>query len=217
MRLTVFLLFYASAMLIPWFDATVFGATDGVDSLSAAAAAFPLLRRTRGRPRKFAEPSRTLTLTLPESVLTTLSAIHADVSQAIVQLARRPSRRPKTRAADLLVYGQRAVITIRPTPSLELRAGVQLVPLPDGRALISLEAATSLAALQLSLTDALDDERLNGADRGVYEHLRDILREARRSADVTLQHRHIIVLEARRGRRGNGKAPAPGRSQRDRA
>src|SRR5688572_21565848 len=45
-----------------------------------------LSRRGRGRPRKFAGPSRAVTLTLPESVLSTLASVHEDISKAVVQL-----------------------------------------------------------------------------------------------------------------------------------
>src|SRR5262245_54882105 len=61
-------------------------------ALTATAMAAPIvaaLRRRRGRPRKFAAPSRAVTLTLPESVLEALAAINPDPSQAIVQLTRR--------------------------------------------------------------------------------------------------------------------------------
>ena len=202
----VFCLLAGVVALIPWLDMTLLVmAEDASGKLAAAGPALTLFRRSRGRPRKFSEPSRTVTLTLPESVLETLATLHADVSQAIVRLTRRSTPRLQRKAADLLVFGQRAVITIRPTPSLELRAGVQLVPLPDGRALISFEEPTSLAALQLSLSDALEDPRMKAADRAVYENLLDILREARRSEDVSLEQRHIIVIEARPTRRANGK------------
>jgi hypothetical protein len=170
------------------------------DGAVASSSALALPRRGRGRPKKFSEPSRSVTLTLPESALTALSAIHADISQAIVRLVGRQGGNGRRKAADLIVFGRRAVITIRPTRSLELRAGVQLVPLPDGRALISYDAPTSLAALQLSLADALEDRTLDKEDRAVYESLSDILRDARRSAEVTVNQRHIIVLESRRAR-----------------
>lgn len=200
----------ACVVMLPLADLTFLGLADEwSERFATAGAPLSLLRRPRGRPRKFMEPSRTLTLTLPESVLSALAAIHADISTAIVRLVGREGHRTKRKAADLLVFGQRAVITIRPTPSLELRAGVQLVPLPDGRALISLDEPASLSALQLSLSDALEDPEMDAADRAVYENLRNILRDARRSSNVSLQQRQIIVLEARRTRRdrhGNGRS-----------
>lgn len=160
------------------------------------------LRRGRGRPRKFAEPTRAVTLTLPESVLATLTAVHKDISRAIVQLTVR-RRRHKHPLAELVTFGGNAVITVRPTPSLEERAGVRLVPLPDGRALLSFDQPASIADLELTLSDALEDPQLPRADRQVFEAIVGILKDARRSRDITLHSRNIIVLEAN-GARGRG-------------
>jgi hypothetical protein len=170
---------------------------------SLAATVSSSLRRGRGRPRKFAAPSRAVTLTLPESVLSALSHVHEDISKAIVHLMQR---RPKTKArplAELSIFGRSAVITVRPTPSLEQRAGVRLVPLPDGRALLSFDQPTSIADLELTLNDALEDPELPRADRQVFEAIVGILKDARRSRDITLHSRNIIVLESNgaKGRR----------------
>ena len=209
-----FLLLWACALvlgviapveLLPW-------SSDVSGELAAGGPALTLTRR-RGRPRKFDGPSRTVTLTLPESVISTLSSIHRDLGRAIVGLTERRADRKARRAAELMVFGERAVITIRPTPSLELRAGVQLVPLPDGRALISFKDPTSLSALQLSIADALEDSSLSCEDRNVYEHLSKILRDARRSDRVSVEQRHIIVLESTRATRGNGKSSSRGRTR----
>lgn len=170
-----------------------------VDAVAAAAVTPSLsnaLRRRRGRPRKFAAPSRAVTLTLPETVIARLSSIHEDLSRAVVGLAQRQAPATSRKAAELMVFGKRAIITIRPTPSLEKRAGVQLVPLPDGRAMISFETPKSLAELELTINDALDDANLSRDDRLVYEGIGAILKEARRSKTVSVQRRNIIVLES---------------------
>jgi hypothetical protein len=152
--------------------------------------------RARGRPRKFAGPSRAVTLTLPEETLAQLSTVHDDVSHAIVRLAgsQRPAKTHRA-PAELATYGRRAVIIIRPTPSLERRVGIDLVPLPDGRALISFDQPTTIPELELTLSDALEDASLTAAERQVFESIRAILNEARRSSRVTLLRRSIIVLE----------------------
>lgn len=160
-----------------------------------------LIRRGRGRPRKFAGPSRAVTLTLPESVLSALASVHKDISKAVVQLTER--RRPEDRhpLAELAVFGRSAVITVRPTPSLERRADVQLVPLPDGRALISFAQAKTIAELELTLNDALEEASLPDDDRELFEAIVGILKDARRSGDVLVHRRNIIVLESSRRKR----------------
>ena len=162
------------------------------------------LRRGRGRPRKFAGPSRAVTLRLPESVLSALASVHHDISTAVVHLTERRLARKRHPLAELSVFGRNAVITVRPTPSLERRAGVQLVPLPDGRALISFAQAKTIPELELTLNDALEDPALSDDDRLVFTAIVQILKDARRSHDVMLHRRNIIVLESNsRKRRTN--------------
>ena len=155
-----------------------------------------LTRPRRGRPRKFAGPSRAVTLTLPEAALQGLAAIDSDTSHAIVRLldAHRPttSSRP---AAELVAFGRRAVISIRPTPALERRVGVELIPLPDGRALISFDQPRTIADLELTLTDALHERHLTHDERLLFESIRAILKDARQSNEIHLLRRNIIVLE----------------------
>jgi len=172
---------------------------------SMAASVSSTLRRGRGRPRKFPAPSRAVTLTLPESVLTALANVHADISKAVVQLAQRRRQVRERPLAELTVFGRNAVITVRPSRSLERRAGLQLVPLPDGRALLSFDQPTTIADLELTLHDALEDPQLSDEDRKIFQAIAGILKDARRSRDVTLHRRNIIVLEANGRRRPNSR------------
>jgi hypothetical protein len=180
-----------------------------VDSLGLMSSVTPIstvLRRPRGRPRKFAVPSRAVTLTLPESVISALAAVNMDLSRAVVALTKRKRSRDQNEPAQLMVFGTRAVITVRPTATLERRAGVNLVPLPDGRALIAFDQAKTIAELELVLGDALDDETLPPEDRRVFEGIVNILRDARRSTDVAVRQRSIVVLES-----GDAASATPGR------
>jgi hypothetical protein len=159
------------------------------------------LRRRVGRPRKFGAPSRAVTLTLPETVIAALSSLDPDLSRAVVALVKRKPRRETRQPAEVAVFGNRAVITVSPTPTLELRTGMELVPTADGRALITLDSTKSVADLELLLTDALADPALSRHDRGVFEGIAGILQEARRSSEVSLLGRTLIVFESARGTR----------------
>jgi hypothetical protein len=153
------------------------------------------LRRGRGRPRKFAEPSRAVTVTLPESALARLAGLDDDLSLAIVRLLDREQSVPPRPPAELATFGRRAVITVRPTPALERRVGLDVIPMPDGRALISFDQPNTIADLELTLNDALDERHLSRDEREVFEAIGAILKEARRSSDILLLRRSIIVLE----------------------
>jgi hypothetical protein len=159
------------------------------------------LRRRPGRPRKFAAPSRAVTVTLPDDVIEVLRGVDQDVSRAVARIAARHQSNHGRPAAELSVFGRRAVITVRPTPTLERRTGISLVPLTDGRALISFDQPTTIEELELLLYDALEDPHLAADDRRLFQEIASILKHARRSRDVTLLRRTIIVLESPRAMR----------------
>jgi len=87
--------------------------------------------------------------------------------------------------------------------------GVALVPLPDGRALISLDRDTSVAEFEVLVRDALDGDGNSPDERASLQLLGDLLRSARRSRNVRLSERSIIVfdtIETRRSRRPAAKS-----------
>jgi hypothetical protein len=156
------------------------------------------VRPRRGRPRKFLGPSSAVTLTLPEEVIAALRTLDPDLSRAVVRLTQPELAKRPHPPAELAVFGGRAVIVVNPSHTLEQRTGVSLVPLPDGRALISFDQAMSIPRLELMLQDALEDRELPATDRRIFEAIGDILRTARRSNGVAVQQRNIIILEASR-------------------
>jgi hypothetical protein len=157
----------------------------------------PLAPR-RGRPRKFTAPARPVTLTLPDHVIDALAALDADLGRAIVRLAQPMlAGRPRP-PAELATFGRHSVIVVNPSRSLERRTGVELLHLPDGRALISFDRSMTIAGLELLIEDALEDKNLPAADREVFQAIGGILKTARRSDSITLLQRNVIVLETRR-------------------
>jgi hypothetical protein len=171
-----------------------------------AAAPGPLPVR-RGRPRKFGVPSRPVTVTLPEPVIEALDAVDHDLSRAIVRLAQPEMAKQPHPPAEIARFGTRAVIVVNPTRTLERRAGVTLVPLPDGRALISFARSITPAHVELMIADALDDPDLDDSDRAIFTAIQDILRSARKTRGLSVEQRSIIVLEMDR-RAKTSPAPA---------
>lgn len=154
-----------------------------------------------------------MTLTLPDDVLDALAAVDADLSRAVVrvmqpQMAVRPHP-----AAELTVFGRRAVILVNPSRALEERTGVMLVPLSDGRALISFDPPMTIAQLELRIQDAVDDPRLPRDEARVFEDIGRILRNARRTTGVGLVQKSIIVVETRKAPR-RVEVAAPRKSRR---
>ncbi len=160
-------------------------------------------QQARGRPRKYGRPARAVTVTLPEDVLSRLSAIHADVGSAIVHLVERgtPTRPAPIRPAEVSRYGNRAVIVVKPTATLRRLRDVQLVPVGDGRALISLTSSTSIPALELQVRDVLERMMPHDREREALQMLADILRRSRGPRGLTSEARTIIVLASKPKRR----------------
>jgi len=149
----------------------------------------------RGRPRKFDRPSRAVTLTLPNDVIAALSAIDHDLSHAVVRVAQPALAKGPRPAAELAVFGRRAVIIVNRTRALERRTGVMLVPLTDGRALIAFDKSMTPARLELKIQDALEGPTLPADDARVFRQISNLLKEARRSKSVVITQPNIIVLD----------------------
>jgi|SRR5262249_21733694 len=161
------------------------------------------LKHGPGRPKKYGRASRAVTLTLPEDVIERLSAVDVDLGRAIVALAERngSGRASRPRRAELTSYGNHAVIVVTPAKELRRLPGVQLVPIGNGRALISLQPPYSVPQLELDLRDAIDRDDTPASERQTLTAIADILQHARRSRQVSLEERMIIVLESKPGRR----------------
>jgi hypothetical protein len=156
-----------------------------------------------GRPPKYGRASRAVTVTLPEDVIARLAAFDADLGRAIVTLAERrtPKQSRPPRPAEIASYGKHAVIIVTPVKALRRLAGVQLVPIGSGRALIALERTQSIPQLELQIGDVIERNEVSAEERRVLKAIADILRRTRRSRGVSLEERMIIVLEATRRRR----------------
>ena len=165
---------------------------------STSSAAVARLAPRRGRPRKFIAPSRPVTLTLPEHVIDALTALDADLSRAIVRLAQPVLAARPHPPAELVTFGRYSVIVVQPSKTLEKRTGVNLLHLPDGRALISFDRSMTIPGLELLIADALEDRTLPKSDRAIFEAIAEILTSSRRSENVVLLQRHVIVLQTRR-------------------
>lgn len=156
----------------------------------------------RGRPMKYGRAARPVTITLPEDVLARLEADGSDVGDAIVKLVERhaPARPTASRGPELTAYGSHAVIVVTPNKALKRLPGVQLVPIGGGRALISLDAPRTTAQFELDLRDAAEWPDISDDDRESLGAIAKILRQSRRSRDVSVEERTIIVLDAKRPR-----------------
>jgi hypothetical protein len=168
-----------------------------------------LLAPRRGRPPKFGRPAQPVTLTLPDDIVSALRTIDADLGRAIVRLVEpRAAGLVAHPPAELSYHRRSAVIVVKPCRTLARLPGVDLVPLPDGRALISLDRATGIADLEVMVRDAIDAGAAPEADMAVLWAVGEILRTARRSRAIRLRERNIIVLETEGHMSGRSRSHA---------
>jgi hypothetical protein len=160
-------------------------------------------RPRRGRPRKFARPSRAITLTLPEDVIAALQAIDGDISRAVVRATGAVVPEAPRTLAEITARGEQRVIIVPHNPLLKERIGVELVPMADGGALISLGAHVTLPEIELRIVDALADPALPASDRQMLESLAEILRQARQADGIVLREQRILVVEKFRAPRAS--------------
>lgn len=154
------------------------------------------LGNRRGRPRKFNRPARAVTLTLPEDTIATLKAIDRDISRAVVRAVEPLVGVPPRAIAELASFGGRSIIIVPPVRALKDRTGADLVPLPDGRAIIALGPEVTASQFELRLRDALTDDSLGSSERETFESIVGLLQGTRLRPGGNIHERSIVVLEA---------------------
>jgi hypothetical protein len=146
-------------------------------------------RISSGRPPKFEEPRRPITVTLPERTLRQLAIIHADRAQAIVKVTEAAiglKSRNRSLVDVVEAYPGQAVIIIGPSKRLREIDFLKLVEIAPARFLLAISAGTTMELLEVAVGDLL--EHLASEDS--YEHkllseLHRVLRHRRRQQEVT--------------------------------
>jgi hypothetical protein len=155
-------------------------------------------RHPGGRPPKFNEASRPVTVTLPERVLRLLAQVSPDRAKAITKLVDRelgvagsgPS------PVDLVeVAPGKAVILVAHSSYLENIPWLRLVEVAPGRHLLSLAPGTSIEKLEVAIGDLLEAVPESDADqRDLLEALRKTIRTPRRNQKLVKEE--ILFVES---------------------
>jgi hypothetical protein len=152
-------------------------------------------RSRSGRPKKFDEPSRPVTLTLPERVLADLPLIHKDRAKAIAEACRQ-TLRLKTHpiTVEVIKVGPgRGLIVVGDSRYLGQQECFNLVEIAPGRNLISVKTGTPCTTLEVCLSDLLDiippkEER----ERKLVAQLVALLRQTRQMK--ALHKEEILII-----------------------
>jgi hypothetical protein len=149
-----------------------------------------------GRPAKFGEPSRPVTVTLPLRILDRLSEIDSDRAKAIVKATESalggPSASPSP-VCELPVSPDEALLVVADNRFLRRIPWLTLVEIAPGRHLLSLQSGVPAEKLEVTLGDFLDaPSDATPAELDLLRQLLDHLRTPRRNRAV--RHEEILVI-----------------------
>ena len=139
--------------------------------------------KRKGRPPKFSEPRRPVTMTLPESTLARLAAINPDRAQAIVKAVGTaiPLDAKHQKQVELVqVAPGVGIILVGPSRYLKRIKWLRLVEIAPMRYLLTIPSGTAVDSLELAVVDLLENVKLlDEWERSILEQLRDLLRTLR--------------------------------------
>jgi hypothetical protein len=146
-------------------------------------------RRSSGRPPKFEEPRRPITVTLPERTLKQLELIHTDRARAIVKVTNaalgfKGEKRPLVDVVE--AYPGQALIIVGPSKRLSEIDFLRLVEIAPSRFLLVLTHGTAIDSLELAVGDLIEHlAPEDGYERELLTELHRVMRHRRRQQDVT--------------------------------
>lgn len=156
-------------------------------------------KNSGGRPPKFEEPSRPITVTLPESTLEGLRQIHPDRGQAIVKLTQ--GALSEGRSAPPLVEivkmaSKTGLLVIGPCEALRKIPFIHLVEVAPARFLIALESGNDFKTLEIAIQDVLEDiPDENNRERQLILLLFENIRRLRKADRVSMAEILLVSLD----------------------
>jgi len=137
----------------------------------------------KGRPPKFKEARRPVTVTLPESTLARLATIDPDRARAIVKAshAAMPGDVKERKPVELIeVMPGLGIIMVGPSRYLQKIKWLRLIELAPLRFLVTIPTGTAVDSLELELVDLLQSVKPDEEwEKSLLEDLRDLMRNLR--------------------------------------
>lgn len=142
-----------------------------------------------GRPPKFRESRRPVTVTLPERILRVLESVDPDRARAIVRVTETVTGRdPKQFKPVELVEVQpgKAIILVGPCAPLRHVKGLHLVEITPVRYLLTIPPGTPAESLEVAILDIIEGKQpMEEQERSVLCELRRLLSVHRRGSRMT--------------------------------
>jgi len=156
-------------------------------------------KKLGGRPPKFAEPSRPVTVTLPESTLSDLRQVSPDRSRAIVELTQKVLRidgaeKPMVEIVEMAK--DTGLVIVGPSEVLRKIPFLRLFEVAPARYLLAVEQGHSFHSLEIAIIDALEDEQDERREHELLTQLLSHIKTLRRAKRTTVAEILFVGLRA---------------------
>jgi hypothetical protein len=152
--------------------------------------------RSAGRPPKFREARRPVTITLPVRILELLSRIDPDRARAIVKLAEAVHGAPlETKPVEIVEMApHRGLIVVGDSALIRSLEGVRLIEIAPGRHLITVKANLSVESIEVQIHDMIEEGRGEPGDIARLKDLLQHIRHQRRRKAVSKEELLVISM-----------------------
>jgi len=138
-----------------------------------------------GRPAKFSEPSRPITITLPERILSLLVTVNPDRAKAITSVVDSllsSGEKNKKLFEVRKVSNEKAIILVGHSNYLSRIPWLRLIEVGPARNIISIKSGTSIESMEVAVQDLLEEVPVSELhEREILEALIKSIRSSRRS------------------------------------
>ncbi len=158
----------------------------------------PKLKTGGGRPPKFHEPRRPVTMTLPERILDQLAGIDPDRTSAVVKVTEAVvgTRKGRFKPVELVEMSpNKSLIVIGPSKILRKIHWIKLIEITPARYLVSIPSGTPIETLEVALRDLSRDPVLSKIEHenSILHDLLNLIGFHRRSHRLSKEE--ILVID----------------------
>lgn len=151
-----------------------------------------------GRPPKFREPRRPVTMTLPERILDQLAEIDPDRTCAVVKVTEAVAGvgKGKFKPVELVEMAPgKSLIVVGPSKVLRKIAWLKLIEIARARYLVTVPSGTPIEAVEVALRDLFHNPELqkNEREKAVLNELLNLIGHHRRSQHLSKEE--ILVID----------------------
>ena len=155
-----------------------------------------------GRPRKFSEPSKPITVTLPDRILSMLTLADRDRAKAITKVTEaylRPDDENNPAVEVIDVAPGTGLIVVGPSIRLQSLPWLRMVEIAPARYLITIATGTPIETLEVGLSDLLDELKPEEkTDREILTELIRRIKMLRRGRNVSKAE--LLLVSTRPGK-----------------